>query len=153
MLRSATMFATIFVLGLAASACGDDANDPGLFVGTWEYTSGEFRIDCNGQRMVFPLQAGFTETLLVGTDTDLSKNDNAGCMGITFNVDGNVASLAPSPQSCTLPQMGTSTAETYTLTLSADHETLTTASAGTFTPTGAPGACQFAGGGVLTRSF
>ena len=140
-----------FLALVAVAACGDDANDPDLFLGTWTYESGAFHLDCNGQAMEFPLSGNATETLELGSATDLAKTDNAGCIGITFDVAGTVASLSPSPQSCLLPNMGTSTAETYTLTLSADHETLTTASAGTFVPTGAPITCNFTGGGVLTR--
>jgi hypothetical protein len=101
--------------------------------------------------MLFPLDASLTETFTLGTASDLSKADSAGCAGITFDVAGDTAQLAPSPQSCTIPNMGTSTATTYTITLTGDGERLLTESAGTFAAPGAPGACTFLGTGTLVR--
>ncbi len=131
-----------------ATGCTDDTTDD--FVGTWAYSGGMFVVDCNGQLMQFPLDATLTETIVLGSDRDLSKSDSMGCADITYDVDGEVASLAPSPQSCTLP-MGTSTATSYTITISDDRDTLTTRSAGTFLATGAPAACTFTGEGTLVN--
>jgi hypothetical protein len=142
-------FATLLALATAAAGCTDHAAED--FLGSWTYSTGEFQLDCNGQQLQFPLDATLTETLVAGDATDLSKSDSGGCLGVTFDVEGRVAHLSPSPQSCLVPGMGTSTADTYTLTLSSDGKTLTTASAGTFLAPGAPGPCTFTGGGTLTK--
>lgn len=147
--RLATALACATTLALAAGGCADDpAQD---FVGSWTYTGGEFRIDCGGQGMQLPLDASLVETIALGDSADLSKSDSIGCLGITFDISDRVASLSPSPQSCEVPGMGTSTADHYTLTLSADGATLTAASSGTFLAQGAPAACTFTGGGTLVR--
>ena len=134
---------------LLAAGCTDDAAAP--FLGDWTYSTGEFRLDCGGQVMQFPLDASLVETFAAGTATDLAKSDTMGCAGITFEVAGRVARLAPSPQSCTIPGMGTSTAESYTFTLGDDDRTLVAASSGTLAIPGAPGACTFTGGGTLLQ--
>lgn len=135
---------------LFAAACTDNAADP--FLGDWKYQAGEFRIDCGGgQVMQFPLNDSLVETFAAGEATDLAKSDTMGCAGITFAVDGNVARLAPSPQSCTIPNMGTSTAESYTFTLGDDDRTLIAASSGSILFPGAPAACAFTGGGTLVK--
>ena len=141
---------SISLLAVALSAgCTDDSQVN--FLGTWAYSEGMFELDCNGQHMQFPLDATLTETFVLGTDRDLSKADSGGCMGITFDVKGDVASLAPSPQSCMIPNMGTSVADVYTITISDDGDTLTASSSGMFTPMGSPGACTFVGGGTLAK--
>jgi hypothetical protein len=139
-----------FFAALSTAACTDDAADP--FFGDWKYASGEFRIDCGGgQVMQFPLDGSLVETFAAGAATDLAKSDTMGCAGITFEVDGKVARLAPSPQSCTIPNMGTSTAESYTFTLGDDDRTLIAASSGSILFPGAPAACAFTGGGTLVK--
>jgi len=138
--------------GAAALAAGcTDSTATEDFVGDWAYSAGEFRVDCGGQEMLFPLDTTLIETLALGESTDLAKSDSMGCLGITFDIADRVASLSPAPQSCVLPGMGTSTADHYTLTLSSDGKTLTAASSGTLLFTGAPAACTFTGGGTLTR--
>lgn len=143
--------ATVLVLSLTAACTDDEAARRDDFIGVWGYQSGQFEIDCNGQILQFPLDASLTETFTAGDGTDLAKSDSAGCAGITFDLDGDTAELAPVPQSCSIPDRGTSTATSYTITLSDDGETLTTASLGTFVAPGAPGACAFTGGGTLVR--
>jgi hypothetical protein len=137
------------LVALLAAGCTDDAADP--FLGDWKYSTGEFRIDCGGQAMQFPLDGSLVETFAAGAESDLAKSDTMGCAGITFEVVGRVARLAPSPQSCTIPGMGTSTAESYTFTLGDDDHTLIAASSGSFLAPGAPGACVFTGGGTLVK--
>jgi hypothetical protein len=146
-----TRLAAILTFSAATAAVGCTDNTAEDFLGSWTYSSGEFRIDCGPQQMVFPADSTLIETLVAGEATDLSKSDTAGCLGITFDVAGRVASLSPSPQACQIPGMGTSTADTYTLTLSSDGKTLTAASTGTFLAPGAPAPCTFTGGGTLTK--
>lgn len=148
-LATTLSLATTLALSLAAAGCADDPAED--FLGSWTYQSGEFRIDCGGQVMQLPLDTSLVETIDLGAAADLSKSDSIGCLGITFDISGRVASLSPAPQSCEVPGMGTSTADHYTLTLSSDGQTLTAASSGTFLAPGAPGACTFTGGGTLVR--
>ena len=148
--RLTTILSLASALALTAAAgCADDPAED--FLGSWSYSVGEFRLDCGGQAMQFPLDTTLIETLALGDSSDLLKSDTIGCLGITFDISGRVASLSPSPQSCQVPGMGTSTADHYTLTLSDDGRTLTAASSGTFLAPGAPGACTFTGGGTLTK--
>lgn len=150
--RLTTNLAFASALALTAAAATGCADDPAEgFVGDWTYSAGEFRVDCGGQQMLVPLDTTLVETIALGDSADLSKSDSIGCLGVTFDVSGRVASLSPSPQSCEVPGMGTSTADHYTLTLSSDGTTLTAASSGTLLITGAPAACTFTGGGTLIR--
>ncbi|HEY5936491.1 MAG TPA: hypothetical protein VIU61_17690 [Kofleriaceae bacterium] len=144
--------ASLLLGSLTITACtDDDESRRDDFVGVWGYESGQFEINCGGQIMQFPLDASLTETFTLGEGTSLAKSDSAGCAGITFELSGDTAELAPVPQSCTIPNQGTSTATSYTITLSADGETLTTASLGTFQAPGAPTTCAFTGSGTLVR--
>jgi hypothetical protein len=140
---------SLFTVALAAGCTDDTAQDD--FVGSWAYSTGMFALDCGGQQMQFPLDGTLIETFAIGRDRDLSKTDSMGCTSITFDLDGDVARLAPSPQSCTITGMGTSTADVYTMTLSGDRQTLNASSSGTFLAPGAPGPCTFVGGGTLVK--
>ena len=146
-----TNFKLLTVFALAAfTACTDDETDQRAeFLGSWAYESGQFELDCGGQLMQFAVDSSLVETFELGTATDLAKSDSGGCTGITFDVAGATASLAPSPQSCAIPNMGTSTASAYAITLGDDGK-LTTASSGTFAPPQGP-PCTFAGAGTLVR--
>lgn len=145
------LFVTLALASSTLIGCTGDDPTADDFVGIWAYQDGQFEIDCGGQLMQFPLDSSLTETFSVGGGADLSKADNAGCAGITFEIDGGSAALAPVPQSCAIPNMGTTTATTYTFTLAADGESLISAMAGSFTPQGGSSACAFTGGGTLVR--
>ena len=136
----------LFAVTLPACAADDEAD---AFVGSWAYVDGTFRVDCGGNIMEFAASSSLVETITVGESSDLSKSDSMGCAGLTFAVQGGIASLAPSPQSCTIPGMGTSTATIYTLALDGDR--MLSHVEGTFQPEGAPSSCALSGSGTLAR--
>jgi len=121
------------------------------FVGTWAFSAGAFQLDCGGQQMTAPIEQTVLEMFELGTGADLSKSSTNGCVEMTFDVSGHVASLSPPPQSCTIPGMGAATADLFTVTISSDRETMTFASTGTFLAIGAPAPCAYTLDGTLTR--
>ena len=76
------------------------------FVGTWAFSAGAFQLDCGGQQMTAPIEQTVLEMFELGTGADLSKSSTNGCVEMTFDVSGHVASLSPAPQSCAIPGMG-----------------------------------------------
>jgi hypothetical protein len=149
LIRLAKIFALTAVTAAAAAGCADEPAEE--FLGTWAFSAGAFQLDCGGQPMILPIEETVTETFELGTGTDLSKSSNNGCAEMTFDVSGRVARLSPAPQTCTIPGMGMSTADSFTITISSDGEAMTFASTGTFLATGAPAACAYTLDGTLAR--
>jgi hypothetical protein len=147
-----TMYGFAFAAALSGCTSADDASE---FVGSWSYAAGsKTAVDCGQGPFDFPLD-GVVETFAESGGV-LTKEDSQGCAGLTFTVSGDVASLASSDQSCTIPSAGSNPSavfapSAYTFTLSSDGATLTASTTATYTPMGAPSGCAVTGTNALER--
>jgi hypothetical protein len=142
-----------FALAVTFAGCtSTDAN--AKFVGSWAYgSSSTVALDCGGQSSSASF-AGKVETF-AEDDGHLVKHDNQGCMGLVFDVSGDVATLTPAGQSCNIPANGSSPSavflgSNYSFTIDVASTSLTEALTGTYTVSGDP-TCSVTASNTLTK--
>jgi hypothetical protein len=131
-------------LTLALSACGgDNGEDLGRFVGTWQPTSGTLNLVCQGQLYTDSVTSNLTWR--TGVSSDLVQTADGSPCAITADVNGATATGVPG-QACAAPGgQQTTTFAAYTFVVSPDGRTAAENTSGsiTFFSQGASVACTF----------